>query len=87
MTVVEPARRPRLRRPLVVGTALVSLLTMPITAIWFLLLAPIVAVVGAVLATAVRSHGGKERILVTAASVAVGLLAGPLVYLGLALIT
>ncbi|WP_229023064.1 hypothetical protein [Actinomarinicola tropica] len=62
--------------------ALVSVVTSPLTAIWFLLLGPLALVVGAAVAAATPARAGD--VLGRSAAVAMGLLAGPLLYLGLA---
>jgi hypothetical protein len=72
------------RWSVVAPTAAVSLATMPITAIWFVLLAPIVGFFGAGAAMVARLPSTKDHTVTTAASLSFGLLAGPLVYLGLA---
>jgi hypothetical protein len=83
LSISGRARRPRPR--IVAVAAAVSLVTMPITAIWFLVLAPVVAFVGAAAAVAQPEPEAKDRMVWTAASLALGLLAGPALYLVLAL--
>jgi hypothetical protein len=71
---------------LLAGVAALSLVTMPITAIWFLYLGPIVGFGGAIMATLRRTEAEKQRTVRTTVSIALGLLAGPFVYLALALL-
>lgn len=63
----------------------VSVLTMPLTAVWFLL-AGFLAFIGAAVAAMLRPLRGPQ-VLSIGASVGLGLLAGPTIYLGLAVLT
>jgi hypothetical protein len=67
--------------------AAISLVSMPLTAIWFLLLAPLTLVAGAIAAALTRSSRRTEEILGLAGGIGLGLLLGPAVYLALALAT
>jgi hypothetical protein len=67
------------------GVAAVSVLSMPLTAIWFLL-AGFLVFLGAAIAAVVRPLRGPQ-LLSVGGSVGLGLLMGPTVYLGLALLT
>jgi hypothetical protein len=67
-------------------TATLSVLTMPITAIWFVLLGPLVAIVSSAVALVPRSDVRRTRIVLTGGAVAGGLWVGPAIYLGLALL-
>jgi hypothetical protein len=67
-----------------VGAA--SLLTMPLTAIWFLLLGPVALMVAATVAALRRSPLEQAETLRIGVSIGLGLLVGPAVYLSLALI-
>lgn len=60
---------------------------MPITAVWFLLLAPLCFVAGAVGAALARSERRTVNVLSIGASLGLGLLAGPAMYLTLAAAT
>ncbi|HEX6569644.1 MAG TPA: hypothetical protein VF015_10775 [Acidimicrobiales bacterium] len=71
----------------VLALAALSVLTMPITAIWFLLLGGATLLAGAVAAALRRTPGDRAATLCTVASVAIGVLVGPAVYLSLALLT
>jgi hypothetical protein len=62
-------------------TAVVSLLTMPLTAVWFLLLGFLVLVVAAAAAATKPEAVKQQRTLQTGGNVAGGLLVGPAVYL------
>jgi hypothetical protein len=73
----------RWRYVVVIGA--VSLLTMPITAIWFLVLG-FAALTGTAVAAGAHLTRTAES-LDTGISIGVGLLVGPVVYLSLALIT
>jgi hypothetical protein len=64
-----------------VPTAVVSLLTMPLTAVWFLLLGFLVLVVTAAVAATKPESVNQQRTLQTGGNVAGGLLVGPGVYL------
>ncbi len=83
-----PAAPPRCVNPKVLALAAVlSLLTSPVTAIWFLLIAPLVLALSAIVAFLARSSLDRsERALRLGLSVGVGLLVGPAVYIGLALV-
>jgi hypothetical protein len=76
-----------MRPRLVVATALVSLLTMPLTAVWFMLLGGLLMAASAAAAATRRSPDAQVATLGTGVSIAAGLLAGPAVYLLLALLT
>jgi hypothetical protein len=66
--------------------AALSLITSPLTAVWFLLLGPVVMMLSAIVAAVARtSVDQRERVLRVGSSVGVGLLAGPLLYIALAL--
>src|SRR5690606_26631475 len=67
--------------------AAISVASMPLTAIWFLLLAPVALVVGAVAAALARSPRRQEAVLGLSGGIGLGMLAGPIVYLTLALAT
>jgi hypothetical protein len=67
--------------------ATISLVSMPLTAIWFLVLGPLTLVLGAVAAALARSPRRTTEILGLAGGIGLGLLAGPVVYLGLAAAT
>ncbi|MDQ3484264.1 MAG: hypothetical protein M3445_02455 [Actinomycetota bacterium] len=64
-----------------VPIAVVSLLTLPLTAMWFLLLGFLVLVVTAVVAATKRGLVKQKRTLQTGGAVAGALLVGPTVYL------
>ena len=70
---------------ILVSVGAVSVVTMPLTAIWFLL-AGFLAFVGAAVAAMLRSLRGPQALSI-GASVGLGLLAGPTIYLGLAALT
>jgi hypothetical protein len=73
----------RIRWPALGIAAFISLITMPITAIWFLFLGGLaLGILGFVGAFADDRDGLEAPI-----SAALGLLAGPLVYLSLAVVT
>lgn len=76
-----------LRPRLVLPTAVVSLLTMPLTAVWFLLLGWLLVAASAVAAATRRSPDAQAATLGTGVSVAAGLLVGPAVYLLMALVS
>jgi hypothetical protein len=57
----------------------VSLATMPFTAVWFVLFAPVVGFFGAAAAMVARLPSTRDHIVTTAGSISLGLLAGPLV--------
>jgi hypothetical protein len=62
--------------------AALSLITSPVTAVWFLLLGPFVMMLSAIAAAVFRTSLDQgERVLRIGASVGVGLLAGPLLYI------
>ena len=66
--------------------AVLSVITSPITAVWFLLLAPVVMMLSAIVAGVSRTPlDRRERVLRIGASVGVGLFVGPLLYISLAL--
>jgi hypothetical protein len=62
-------------------TAVASLLTMPLTAVWFLLLGFLVVMVTAAVASTKPEPVKQQRTLQTGGNVAGGLLVGPGVYL------
>lgn len=76
-----------MRPRLVAATALVSLLTMPLTAVWFLLLGSLLMAGSAVAAATRRSPDAQAATLGTGVSVAAGLLVGPAVYLLMAVVS
>jgi hypothetical protein len=76
-----------IRPRLLASFAVLSLLTMPLTAIWFLLLAEIVFVVTGVAAVVQGRTPAGDRALACGFSVGLGLLAGPAVYLALAVVS
>lgn len=80
------AERP-LRWQLLAPIGVVSLITMPLTAIWFLLLGCATFMVAAACAAVTRSADRATAVLRTGASIGVGLLLGPIVYLILAVLT
>lgn len=66
--------------------AALSVITSPITAVWCLLLGPVVMMLSAIVAGVSRaSLDQRERVLRIGASVGAGLLVGPLLYIGLTL--
>ena len=73
--------------PLVGFVGLISLVTMPITAVWFLMLAPLSLVAGSVAAVLARSERRRIDLLTFALSLGTGLLVGPAVYVALAVAT
>lgn len=73
--------------PLVGFVGLISLVTMPITAVWFLMLAPLSLVAGSVAAALARSERRRIDLLTFALSLGLGLLVGPAVYVALAVAT
>lgn len=83
-----PAAPPRRFNPKVLAlAAMLAVLTSPVTAIWFLLIAPLLLVLSAIVAVLTRSSLDlSERALRLGLSVGVGLLVGPAVYIGLALV-
>ncbi len=64
-----------------VPAAVVSLVTMPLTAVWFLQLGFVILMVTAALAAAKRDPVEQQRTLRTGGNVAAGLLVGPGIYL------
>lgn len=66
---------------------LVSLITLPATAIWFLFLGFLTFMVTAVYAAILRLPERTAAALTTGMSIGVGLLVGPVVYLSLAAVT
>jgi hypothetical protein len=87
LSVVEQTEQlAPIRWTLMAVVGLVSVVTMPITAVWFLMLAPlslVAAAVGAALARSSRQSGAVRSI---GASVAAGLIIGPALYLTLAVV-
>ena len=80
------ARSSRFSSKVLALAAVLSLITSPLTAVWFLLLGPIVMMLSAIVAAVLRtSLDQRERVLRIGASVGVGLLVGPLLYIALAL--
>lgn len=69
------------------ASAAISLASMPLTAIWFLLLGAMALVVGAITAALAPSPQRQGQILGLAGGIGVGMLAGPILYLTLALVT
>lgn len=67
--------------------AVVSLLTMPVSALWFLLVGPLVFMGAAVVALAQRDPDTKSRAVVAGTAFGLGVLTGPAVYLVLAALT
>lgn len=67
------------------GVGGVSVLTMPLTAIWFLLVG-FLALLGSAIAAMFRPLQGPQ-VLSVGGSIGFGLLAGPTIYLGLAVLT
>ena len=74
-----------LRRHLIVAVGAVSLLTMPLTAIWFLFLGLLLVMASAVVAATRRTPQAQASTLGTGLSIAAGMLVGPAVYLLMAL--
>jgi len=75
------------RRRWFATAAVVSVATMPLTAIWFLVFGlPMVAAAPSIL-VALRPSVGRERTVTWLLSVGSGLLVGPLIYVGVAMIT
>ena len=66
---------------------LVSLITMPATAVWFLFLGFLTFMATAVYAALVHSPERTATALTTGTSIGLGLLVGPVVYLSLAAVT
>jgi hypothetical protein len=71
---------------LFLATAAISVLTMPITAIWFAGLAWLVAMASCVAALVPRSDVLRTRMALTGFAVAGGIFVGPAIYLGLAVL-
>ena len=67
--------------------AVLSLLTMPLTAVWFLWLGSLLLMATAVVAATRRDVDAQAAVLGTGVSVAAGLLVGTVVYLLLALLS
>jgi len=78
-------RIPRRNWGLYVGLAAVSVVTMPITAIWFVALGWLVAMVSCAVALVPRSDATRTRIVLTGFALAGGIFTGPTIYLGMAL--
>jgi hypothetical protein len=74
------------RWTLFVATATISVLTMPLTAIWFLMLGWLVALGSCAIALVPRSDALRTRIALTGFAIGGGLSLGPAIYLGLALL-
>lgn len=70
----------------IVALAAVSVITMPLTAIWFLL-AGLLGLIVAGTAAMLPSERPPSDVIGVGASAALGLLVGPTVYLGLAVFT
>lgn len=70
---------------LLAGVGAVSVLTMALTAVWFLL-AGVLVLVGVAIAAVLRPFQAAQ-LLSDGGSVALGLLVGPVIYLGLAFLT
>jgi hypothetical protein len=69
-----------------VTTAIVSVATMPLTAIWFMILGLPMVATAPVVVIALRPSVGLERLVGWLLSAGAGLSLGPLVYVGGALI-
>jgi hypothetical protein len=67
--------------------AVLSLLTMPLTAVWFLWLGSLLLMASAIVASTRRDLDAQAATLGTGVSVAAGLLVGTVVYLLLALLS
>lgn len=74
------------RRALVIAGA-VSIVTMPITAVWFLLIGFLTFIGTAMYALLPSQRSRTAQVLSTGGSVGLGLLIGPTIYLGIALLT
>ena len=75
----------RLSAKVLAPAAVFSVLTSPITAVWFLLLGQVVLMLTVITAVVIRdSWDRSERVFRMGASVGLGLLVGPLLYVGLA---
>lgn len=72
--------------PILVPVAAVSLVTMPLTAIWFLLLGFVALVISFTYSAVQVSPRQRARTLSVGGSIGLGLLVGPLVYLTLAVV-
>lgn len=81
--VARPAAR--LRLGWFVPAAVVSIVTMPLTAVWFLLLGFVALLVTATFALVQRSEERKAAILRTGGNLALGTLVGPTIFLALAI--
>lgn len=83
--VVPTTRRSvQLRPTVIVALGAVSLVTMPLTAVWFLGLAMVLLAATVAFAAVARQPRRSRHAVGTGASVALGLLVGPAVYLALA---
>lgn len=78
--------RGALRWSWLLPAAAVSLVTMPLTAMWFLLIGVLTVVLSAGWAATERSEPPRQAGPAAAGSLGLGLLVGPVVYLSLALI-
>ena len=78
---------PPVDRRLFVPFALLSLLTMPLTAVWFTFLGFFTFATAAAYASTQRSFEDSMRALRSGASIGAALLVGPAVYVSLALVT
>jgi hypothetical protein len=67
--------------------AIVSVATMPLTAIWFLVFGVAMVAASPLIVVALPSSVGRERLVAWCLSVGSGLFVGPLIYMGAALIT
>ena len=72
--------------PILLPVAAVSLVTMALTAIWFLLLGFLALVSSFIFSAVQASPQERERTLSVGGSIGLGLLVGPLVYLTLAVV-
>src|SRR5918998_1107601 len=87
-TVIQPYDRTVVLRPRLLGAmAVLSLLTMPLTAVWFLWLGSLLLMASAIVASTRRDLDAQASALGTGVSVAAGLLVGTVVYLLLALLS
>ena len=66
--------------------AVASVVTMPLTAVWFLLFGTATIALAPLIAITRRSPSDRERTISGGISLGAGLLVGPLIYLGLALL-
>jgi hypothetical protein len=76
---------PRFRWRFLVVPGLISLVTMPLTAIWFVLLGALTAMTATIAGLVARGRRGQQLAL-DGVAMAVGIYLGPVVYIGLALL-